>query len=115
MENSRRRVVITGMGVMTALGETVQDYWDGLINGRSGIGPMTLCDPTGYPCKIAGEVRTFDPSTYMEPKEARRMSRFSQLAVAAAVRAQDALTYPRDLRRSSGSATHRGRRSARPE
>jgi len=52
MENSRRRVVITGMGVMTALGETVQDYWDGLINGRSGIGPMTLCDPTGYPCKM---------------------------------------------------------------
>lgn len=89
MENSRRRVVITGMSVMTALGETVEDYWDGLINGRSGIEPMTLCDPTGYPCQIAGEVRTFAPSTYMQPKEARRMARFSQLAVAAAICAQE--------------------------
>jgi len=89
MVNARKRVVITGMGVMTALGETVDDCWDGLVNGRSGIGPMTLCDPTDYPCRIAGEVRTFDPSTYMHPKEARRMSRFSQLAVAAAVRAQE--------------------------
>ena len=74
---------------MTPLGETVEEYWDGLIHGRSGIGPMTQCDPTGYPCRIAGEVRGFDPTTYMNPKEARRMSRFSQLALAAAMGAQE--------------------------
>ena len=74
---------------MTPLGETVGEYWDGLIHGRSGIGPMTQCDPTGYPCRIAGEVRGFDPTTYMNPKEARRMSRFSQLALAAAMGAQE--------------------------
>jgi 3-oxoacyl-[acyl-carrier-protein] synthase II len=87
--NQRRRVVITGMGIMSPLGETVQEYWDALVHGRSGIGPMTLCDPTPFPCRIAGEVRTFDPERYINPKEARRMARFSQLAVAAALRAQE--------------------------
>ena len=83
----RRRVVITGMGAMTPLGEDVGEYWASLVKGRSGIGPMTQCDPTGFPCRVAGEVRTFDPARYMNPKEARRMSRFSQLAVAAALQA----------------------------
>jgi 3-oxoacyl-[acyl-carrier-protein] synthase II len=86
---NRVRVVVTGMGAMTPLGETVESYWDGLITGRSGIGPMTLCDPTGFPCRVAGEVKGFDPAVYMGPKEARRMSRFSQLAVAAALRARE--------------------------
>ena len=85
----RRRVVITGMGAMTPLSEDVGEYWASLVAGRSGIGPMTLCDPTGFPCRVAGEVRTFDPSRYMNPKEARRMSRFSQLAVAAAMQARE--------------------------
>ena len=85
----RRRVVITGMGAMTPLSEDVGEYWDGLVRGRSGIGPMTQCDPTGFPCRVAGEVRTFDPGRYMNPKEARRMSRFSQLAVAAALQARE--------------------------
>ena len=85
----RRRVVITGMGAMTPLGEDVGEYWAGLVQGRSGIGPMTLCDPAGFPCRVAGEVRTFDPATYVNPKEARRMSRFSQLAVAAALKARE--------------------------
>ena len=85
----RRRVVITGMGAMTPLGEDVGEYWDSLVRGRSGIGPMTQCDPTGFPCRVAGEVRTFDPARYMNPKEARRMSRFSQLAVAAALQARE--------------------------
>lgn len=84
MINNRPRVVITGMGAMSPLGETVGEYWDGLVNGRSGIGPMTLADPEGFPCKITGEVSGFDPVQYMDKREARRMARFSQLAVAAA-------------------------------
>ena len=85
----RKRVVITGMGVLSPLGETLEEYWDALVQGRSGIGPMTLCDPTGFPCRIAGEVTGFDPASYMDGKEARRMARFSQLAVASAVRAME--------------------------
>ena len=80
----RRRVVVTGMGAVTPLGEDVREYWDNLVNGRSGIGPMTLCDPAEYPCKISGEVSGFDPSKYIDRKEARRMARFSQMAVSAA-------------------------------
>ena len=72
------------MGAMTPLGETIGEYWDGLVNGRSGIGPITLADASDYPCKIAGEVSGFDPTRYINPKEARRMARFSQLAVSAA-------------------------------
>ena len=77
------------MGVISPLGETVQEYWDALVQGRSGIGPMTLCDPTGFPCRIAGEVTSFDPTSYIDSKEARRMARFSQLAVASALRAME--------------------------
>ena len=82
--NGRKRVVVTGMGVMSPLGESVDTFWDGLASGRSGIGPMTLCDTTGFPCRVAGEVSEFDPEEYIDRREARRMARFSQLAVAAA-------------------------------
>ena len=85
----RKRVVITGMGAMTPLGETIDEYWANLIQGNSGIGPMTQADPTGFPTSIAGEVRNFDPVTYIEAKEARRMARFAQLGVAAALRAAE--------------------------
>ena len=84
MNNGRRRAVVTGMGALTPLGMDVDGYWEALVAGKSGIGPMTLCDPTPFPCKIAGEVRNFDPGQFMNPKKARRMGRFSQLAVAAA-------------------------------
>ena len=77
------RVVITGMGAMTPLGESVDEYWQNLVQGVSGIGEMTLADPTTYPCKVAGEVSGFDAVQYFNAKEARRMARFSQLAVAA--------------------------------
>lgn len=77
------RVVITGMGAITPLGQTVDAFWKNLVAGTPGIGPMTLCDPTDYPCRIAGEVRDFDPTQYIDSKDARRMARFSQLAVAA--------------------------------
>ncbi|MBI4310874.1 MAG: beta-ketoacyl-ACP synthase II [Chloroflexi bacterium] len=89
--NHRRRVVVTGMGAVTPLGQSVDAFWQNLVAGKSGIGPMTLCDPTAYPCRIAGEVKDWDPVTFINVKEARRMARFTQLAVAAAQMAvQDA-------------------------
>ena len=93
MADERVRVVITGMGAMTPLGETPEEYWKNLAAGMSGIGPMTLCDPEGYPCQISGEVSGFDPNTYIGSKEGRRMARFTQLAVAAALQAVENASY----------------------
>ena len=84
MKNATTRVVVTGMGAITPLGESVDEYWGNLVSGQSGIGPMTLCDPSQYPSQISGEVRGFDPGRYIDRREHRRMARFSQLAVAAA-------------------------------
>ena len=84
MNNQRKRVVITGMGALTPLGQSIDEYWKSLLEGKSGIGPMTLYDSTDYPCRIAGEVSDFDPDQYVDPKQGRRMARFSQLNVAAA-------------------------------
>ena len=80
---NRPRIVVTGTGAMTPLGKSTDEFWQGLIDGRSGIDHMTLCDTTGYPCTIAGEIPGFDPSDYLDAKEARRMARFSQIAVVA--------------------------------
>ena len=80
----RPRIVITGMGVMSPLGHTARASWNSLLEGRSGIGPITQFDPGDLPVSIAGEVKDFEPGDYMDFKEARRMSRASQLAVAAA-------------------------------
>lgn len=79
-----KRIVITGMGVITPFGIGIQPYWDGLQAGRSAVGRFTLCDSTGFPCNVVGEVKGFDPGAFMDAKEARRMSRSSQFAVAAA-------------------------------
>ena len=87
MTRDRPRVVVTGIGAITPLGQGVDAFWENLVAGKPGIGPMTLCDPTDYPCRIAGEVRDFDPAQYLDNREARRMARFSQLAVAAGMRA----------------------------
>ena len=87
MNNSRKQVVVTGMGAMTPVGNTVEEFWDSLVHGRSGIGPITLADASPFPCKIAGEVTDFEPGDYMDPKEAKRMARFSQVSVAAAAKA----------------------------
>ncbi|MCH7982652.1 MAG: beta-ketoacyl-ACP synthase II [Chloroflexi bacterium] len=78
------RVVITGMGAITCLGNSVDEFWTGLKNGRSGIREISLVSPDGFPCKVSGEIRNFDTADYMERKESRRMARFSQFAVAAA-------------------------------
>ena len=84
---TRPRVVVTGMGALSPLGRSVQESWEGLVAGRSGIGPMTLCDPSDFPCQIAGEVKGFDPTQYIPGRQSRRMARFSQLAVSAAMQA----------------------------
>jgi 3-oxoacyl-[acyl-carrier-protein] synthase II len=81
---NRLRVVVTGMGAITPLGLNVQDTWQALIEGRSGIGRITQFDASAYPTQIAGEVKGFDPGEYMDVREARRMARFSQFAVAGA-------------------------------
>ena len=83
-ESEYDTVVVTGFSAITPLGESADEFWANLCNGVSGIGPITLCDASPFPCRIAGEVSNFDPSTYMDPKDAKRMARFSQLAVAAA-------------------------------
>jgi 3-oxoacyl-[acyl-carrier-protein] synthase II len=80
----RRRVVVTGLGLITPLGASVEKTWAGLLAGKSGIGPITRFDATGLETTIAGEVRDFDPLDYMERKEIRRADRFAQFAVAAA-------------------------------
>ena len=90
VDEGRSRVVITGMGAMTPLGESPDEFWDNLTAGRSGVGPMTLCDPTGYPCRISGEVSGFAAGRYFPEREARRLARFSQLAVAAGLQAAEA-------------------------
>ena len=84
MDNNRRRVVITGMGAITPLGMTIDEYWGNLVAGKSGIAPGVLCDYSEYPCQIAGEVPEFDAGDFMDRKESRRIARFSQMAVAAA-------------------------------
>lgn len=78
------RIVITGMGAMTPFGIGLETFWNGLQAGQSGIRPFTLCDASPFPCQIGGEVVGFNPSDFIDTKEARRMSRSSQLAVAAA-------------------------------
>ena len=80
----RRRAVVTGIGAVTPLGLSAREFWQNLVAGKSGVGPMTLCDPTDFPCRISGEVKGFDPTQFVTAKEARRMARFSQLGVAAA-------------------------------
>ena len=84
MSDSRRRVVVTGIGAMTPLGTSPDEFWQALVRGESGIGPITLCDASAYPSRIAGEITDFDPGEFMDGRESRRMARFSQLAVAAA-------------------------------
>jgi len=79
-----RRVVITGMGVVSCIGNTLESFWDSLLHGRSGITPLRAVDPEKFSSKIAGQVLDFNPEEFLEPKEARRTDRFLQFAIAAA-------------------------------
>lgn len=80
----KRRVVITGLGVIAPNGIGKDEFWKSLKEGKSGITRITRFDATTYPCQVAGEVRNFDPTNYMDPKTAKRMDRFSQFALACA-------------------------------
>jgi len=86
--NGRRRVVITGLGAVTPLGADVESTWDALVAGRSGAGEITQFDSTDYAVHFACEVKDFDPTEYIDRKQARRMDRFAHLIVAAARQAE---------------------------
>ncbi|MBE9198548.1 MULTISPECIES: beta-ketoacyl-ACP synthase II [unclassified Nodularia (in: cyanobacteria)] len=83
----RKRVVVTGVGAITPIGNTPDEYWEGLLSGRNGIGNITFFDASSHDCRIAGEVKNFDPLAYMDRKEAKRMDRFAQFGVSAAKQA----------------------------
>ncbi|MBW4612291.1 MAG: beta-ketoacyl-ACP synthase II [Desmonostoc vinosum HA7617-LM4] len=83
----RKRVVVTGVGAITPIGNTPTEYWEGLLSGRNGIDYITSFDTSRHDCRMAGEVKNFDPQDYLERKEIKRMDRFSQFGVSAAKQA----------------------------
>jgi len=84
---TRRRVVITGLGIISPVGNTIPEAWDNIVNGRSGIGPITRFDASAFPVRIAGEVKGFDIDAYLSAKEARRMDVFIHYGLAAGIQA----------------------------
>ena len=78
-----KRVVITGLGAITPIGNTLGEYWEGLMSGRNGIGPITAFDPSAHKCRIAGQVKGFEATDHLDKKDAKRMDRFAQFAIAA--------------------------------
>ena len=84
---ARRRVVVTGLGIVSPVGNTVEEAWQNLLAGRSGIGAVTKFDASTFPTRIAGEVRSFDIGSYLSPKEARRMDTFIHFGMAAGIQA----------------------------
>ena len=90
-----RRVVVTGLGALTPVGNTAEEFWASLQQGRSGIGPITKFDATGYPTRIAGEIRNFDEAKYVDKKEARRLDPYLKYAIAtSAMAVEDAALDP---------------------
>ncbi|MBT3941210.1 MAG: beta-ketoacyl-ACP synthase II [Chloroflexi bacterium] len=87
--NGRRRVVVTGVGVISALGHDADTFWEGLKAGKSGVTPLPLEDIDDYPCRIGATVQDYDPTDFMDRKESRRLARFAQFAVIASGEALD--------------------------
>lgn len=83
----KKRVVVTGLGAITPIGNNLTEYWEGLLSGHNGIGLITLFDPSQHACRIAGEVKGYDPHEYLDRKEAKRMDRFAQFGVSASKQA----------------------------
>ncbi|MDP6272712.1 MAG: beta-ketoacyl synthase N-terminal-like domain-containing protein, partial [Dehalococcoidia bacterium] len=106
--NGRRRVVVTGVGVISAIGLDADTYWNGLKAGKSGVTPLPLEDIDDYPCRVGATVHDFDPTNYMDRKESRRLARFSQLAVAAAAEAYESAGFGRLEGLSDEERTHFG-------
>ncbi len=96
MTNTNNTVVITGIGMVTCLGSDKETFWNSILQGQSGIRKITQFDSSDLPCQIAGEIPDFDPSQYMPAKEARRISRSSQIGLTAAIKAMDDATLPQD-------------------
>src|SRR5207247_10800337 len=92
-----RRVVVTGMGMLSALGNDVASSWEGLVAGRSGIGPITAFDPSRLQARIAGEVKDFDASNVLDRKEMRRTDRYIQFGLVASRQAMDQAGLPARL------------------
>ncbi len=86
---SQRRVVITGMGMISPLGNDLVSSWDAIVNGRSGLGPITSFDTSQFTTRIAGEIRDFDPTLYMSPKDVKKMDAFIHYGIAASLMAMD--------------------------
>ncbi len=84
MVEGLHRVVVTGLGAITPIGNTVEEYWDGLISGRNGVAAISLFDASSHACRFAAEVKNFDPKGILEPKESKRWDRFSKFGVVAA-------------------------------
>jgi 3-oxoacyl-[acyl-carrier-protein] synthase II len=84
---SKRRVVVTGMGIVSPLGNDLASNWDGIVNGRSGIAPVAGFDASTYPTRIAGEIRDLDITRWVNPKDAKKMDPFIHYGVAAALMA----------------------------
>ncbi len=95
-QNTNNTVVITGIGMVTCLGSDKETFWNSILQGQSGIRKITQFDSSDLPCQIAGEIPDFDPSQYMPAKEARRISRSSQIGLTAAIKAMDDATLPQD-------------------
>jgi 3-oxoacyl-[acyl-carrier-protein] synthase II len=85
----KRRVVLTGVGSVTPVGNNINDFWNSVVNGKTGVAHLTAFDPTPFSCHIAAEVKDFDPTTYMNPKQIRRLDLFVKYAIAAAKQAFD--------------------------
>ena len=83
--SAKRRVVVTGMGVVSPIGCTVNTFWEGLLQGRCGIGPITLFDASGYPCPYAAEVKDFDPTKIIAAKRVKTLSRMALFGLGAAL------------------------------
>ena len=94
---TRRRAVITGLGVISPIGSTIEDYWNNLLAGQSGIRRITQFDPSELPCQIAGEIPDFNPTEYIEKKEVRRLARSAQIALAAAMNAVNDANLPETM------------------
>jgi 3-oxoacyl-[acyl-carrier-protein] synthase II len=98
MVEGLHRVVVTGLGAVTPIGNDVSQYWEGLAAGRNGVAPITLFDASRHACRFAAEVKAFDPSGWLEPKEAKRWDRFCQFGVVAAKQAVAHAGLPIDER-----------------
>jgi 3-oxoacyl-[acyl-carrier-protein] synthase II len=113
----KTRVVVTGMGAISPIGNSVEEFSASLKAGTSGIGPITLFDASDFDVKIAGEVKNFDPSRWIDKKDARKMARFTQFAVAAAAQAleQAGLVDPRSAEAGSDGAAAKPKLTCNPD